>query len=71
MYVNQIKALSLYHNNKKTNIMTTTIKLYRVSAAASVREVNARSKKEAVEIFKKQVKGLISESGRILYGCVD
>lgn len=45
--------------------MKAAVKLYRVSAACSVREINARSKKEAIEIFKKQVKGLISESDKI------
>lgn len=45
--------------------MKAIIKLYRVSAACSVREINARSEKEVIEIFKKQVKNLISENDKI------
>lgn len=40
-------------------------KLYRVSTATSVREINARNKKEAIKIFKSQVKSLISGNDKI------
>lgn len=53
-------------NNQKNRVMKATVKFYRVSAACSVREINARSKKEAIEIFKKQVKGFISDSDKII-----
>lgn len=37
--------------------MKTKVKLYKVSDGHSHREVNARNKKEAVTIFKQQIKG--------------
>jgi hypothetical protein len=40
-------------------------KLYKVSSAFSSREINARSKKEATEIFRKELKTLISENDKI------
>lgn len=40
-------------------------KLYKVSSAFSTREINARSKKEAIEIFKRDLKALISENDKI------
>ena len=40
-------------------------KLYKVSSAFSTREVNARNKKEAIEIFKRDLKTLISENDKI------
>lgn len=45
--------------------MKTTTKLYKVSTTFSSREINARSKNEAIEIFKSQLKGQISESDKI------
>ena len=41
------------------------IKLYKVNTRFSSREINARSKKEAITIFKAQLKGLISENDKI------
>lgn len=45
--------------------MKATVKHYIVSAACSVREIQARSKDEACEIFKRQVKAFISNSDKI------
>ena len=42
-----------------------TVKIYKVSTLTSSREIQARSKKEAIEIFKSQLKGLISKSDKI------
>ena len=40
-------------------------KLYKVSTDFSSREINARSKKEAICIFKSQLKGLVSENDKL------
>ena len=40
-------------------------KLYKVSSAFSSREINARSKKEAISIFKKQLGNLITGNDKI------
>ena len=40
-------------------------KLYKVSTQFSSREINARTKKEAISIFRYQVGNLISESDKI------
>jgi len=40
-------------------------KLYKVSTHFSSREVNARSKNEAIRIFKSLLKNLVSESDTI------
>lgn len=40
-------------------------KLYKVSSTFSTREINARSKKEAIEIFKRDLKTLINENDKI------
>ena len=40
-------------------------KLYKVSSAFSSREINARTKKEAISIFRQQLGNLISESDKI------
>lgn len=45
--------------------MKATIKTYIVSAACSTREIQARSKKEAVQIFKNQVSAFISDNDKI------
>ena len=39
--------------------------LYKVSSAFSTREINARSKKEAISIFKKQLGNLITDNDKI------
>ena len=41
------------------------IKLYKVSTRFSSREINARSRKEAIIIFKAQMKKLVSDSDKI------
>ena len=41
------------------------IKLYKVSTQFSSREINARSRKEAIIIFKAQMKGIISENDKL------
>lgn len=46
--------------------MKAIVKNYIVSAACSKREIQARNKKEAISIFKTQVKGLISENDKII-----
>lgn len=40
-------------------------KLYKVSTDFSSREINARSKKEAITIFRKQLGTLVTDSDRI------
>ena len=45
--------------------MNATIKLFKVSTIFSSREVNARSKKEAIDIFKSQMRVLVSASDKI------
>lgn len=40
-------------------------KLYKVSTYFSQREINARNKKEAINIFKSQVKNLVSHNDKI------
>ena len=45
--------------------MKPKVKLYKVSTQFSSREINARSKSEAIQIFKAQIKGLISGSDKI------
>jgi len=40
-------------------------KIYKVSTDFSIREIIARNKQEAIEIFKRQIKGLISENDTI------
>lgn len=45
--------------------MKKSIKIYRVSTCFSSREIQARSAKEAVQIFKSQLKGLISSNDKI------
>ena len=40
-------------------------KLYKVSTQFSSREVNARTKKEAISIFRSQLGNLVSESDKI------
>ena len=42
-----------------------TVKIYKVSTLTSSREIQARSKKEAIEIFKAQLKGFVSETEKI------
>lgn len=42
-----------------------TVKTYKVSTLTSSREIQARSKKEAIEIFKNQLKGFVSKSDKI------
>lgn len=44
-----------------------TMKHYRLSAAASVRDIQARNKKEAIEAFKKQVAPFISKNDKITF----
>lgn len=46
--------------------MKASIKNYIVSSDFSSRNIQARSKKEAIILFKKQLKGLISESDKII-----
>ena len=46
--------------------MKTKVKLYKVSTQFSSRELNARSKKEAIQLFKAQMKTLISNSDKIV-----
>nr|DAT27610.1 MAG TPA: hypothetical protein [Caudoviricetes sp.] len=41
------------------------MKLYKVSTSFSHREINARNKKEAINIFKAQMKTLISSNDKI------
>ena len=41
------------------------MKIYIVSTDFSKREIQARNRKEAVSIFKSQVKGLISRNDKI------
>lgn len=45
--------------------MKAKVKLYKVSTQFSSREINARSKSEAIQLFKAQMKGLISDSDKI------
>ncbi len=40
-------------------------KLYKVSTEFSSREINARSKKEAISIFRSELKTLISDNDKI------
>ena len=40
-------------------------KLYKVSTDFSQREINARNKKEAINIFKSQMKNLVSHNDKI------
>lgn len=40
-------------------------KLYKVSSAFSAREINARNKKEAISIFRKQLGSLVSNNDKI------
>jgi hypothetical protein len=42
-----------------------TVKIYKVSTATSSREIQARSRKEAIEIFKRQLKGYVSDTDKI------
>lgn len=46
--------------------MKAKIKLYKVSTYFSSRDILARNKKEAVEIFKSELKNLISKSDKII-----
>lgn len=46
--------------------MKTKVKLYKVSTQFSSREINARSEREAIQIFIAQMKTLISESDKIV-----
>ena len=45
--------------------MKPKVKLYKVSTQFSSREINARSKSEAIRLFKAQIKCLISDSDKI------
>lgn len=45
--------------------METKVKLYKVSTQFSSREINARSNSKSIQLFKAQMKGLISESDKI------
>lgn len=45
--------------------MKQTTKNYKVSTFFSTREIQTRTKKEAINIFKSQLKGLVSESDKI------
>ena len=46
--------------------MEVKVKLYKVGTQFSSRELNARSKSEAIQIFKAQMKSLISDSYNII-----
>lgn len=42
-----------------------TVKIYKVSTATSSREIQARSKNEAIGIFRRQLKGYVSDTDKI------
>jgi len=42
-----------------------SIKQYKVSTLFSSREINARNKKEAIQIFKNQLKNFVSNDDKI------
>ena len=42
-----------------------TVNIYKVSTLTSSREIQARSKKEAIAMFKEQLKGHISKADKI------
>jgi len=45
--------------------MKTSTKLFKVSTLTSSREINARTKKEAISIFKTQLGNYVSDSDKI------
>lgn len=45
--------------------MKATVKNYKASSGFSTREIQARNKKEAIEMFKFQMRGYITKNDRI------
>lgn len=46
--------------------MKATIKTYIVTSGISRREIKARNKKEAAQLFRQQLKGVISEKDKVI-----
>ena len=64
MHDGLVFSVPLIHKQKQKAM--TTIKLFKVSTKFSSREVNARTKKEAITIFKSQLGNMISKSDKII-----